>query len=590
MTVADNIERIVYDEWRNNFRSKIRHMGPNTKQYHSLNMQVYEDGTLGTRPWLRLWPSTGMSTSTDLRSPSTDPNMMMQWRPTGTKGELWFYEINGDVWTYDLDAETWTVSDTVTTGVNPSSELGFGPHGGPFLWGADNDDNWENDGKGVAGHQHTMLPENNWCFSGDLIVSATNVVSTISWADTTDEMGSFTFYRDRIWAWHNPANSSDPDNRLYYTNAGDYSTSDAGNYIDIGAESDISYYIHGAWPVRDSLLICMTNKDWYAFTGTPEQGSLRYIGRYPIPAHGAAGAVLNNAVYFQAPYGRQIMIATPSGVDTTTLADIRPWTGDKRWTTFHDYRALSSQQEQFLCHPVVRTDADQCFFALEFANEAWGWHGYGVDSFSEGVGSSSSFGVLRDAAISPSERYMAFLTYDSAAPGSPACTNHIYTRDVMLNRPSRKTDAWSDSTEDSADGTTNTAKGGLRLAPFSPPGEEVRVRQVVVDFHYWKDDSNTYYEDPDMKAVLMDVGGTRLEVVDSFSATGLDSFEDKGFNADETIGIPTRWVFRFDLADQDFRNAVQVQLEDIMSIAIDRIVVDYEVRPDNHWAGQTGGT
>ncbi len=129
----------------------------------------------------------------------------------------------------------------------------------------------------------------------------------------------------------------------------------------------------------------------------------------------------------------------------------------------------------------------------------------------------------------------------------------------------------------------------MRLAPFSPEGLECRVRQVVVDFHYWADDS-TIYEEPDMRCVLLDGGRLGTEVIDSFVGSSLPTFEDKSLNGDTILGLPYRWVFRFPLEDQDFRISQQVQIDDMIGVAIDRIVVDYEVRPDNHWAGQQGGT
>lgn len=594
MTRAHGIERVVYDEWNGNFRSKLRHMGPPTRYYTSQNMQVYEDGTLGTRPWLRLWPTTGQSTSTDDRGPGTEGPTMCQWRPTtgGQEGELWVFEINGDVWTYDFSTSTWATAASITTGTNPNTWTTFGPDDSASLWGNNNDRQWEQSAAGVASHQYYTLPDDNWVFAGGGQVNAADVGSAITWTDATDEMGGFTFYRDRIWAWHQAGNHpNDPTNRLYYTNAGSYTTSAAGNYIDIGAAST-NYHIVGAWPVRDSLLICMSNNEWYVFSGPPETGSLRYMGNYPRPAHGACGTVYNNALYFLMPYGNNIAIATPAGVDTQSLSHIVPWVGDKRWTIFHDYRALSSAQEQFIICPTLRTYEGQFWNSLELANGNWGWHGYGVDTWNEGVGSTSNMGDLRDLAMHPNQTKIAFYVYDEDAPGSPATTTQIYTRDIVLNRPSRKTDSWSDSKEVAAgDTSTSLSNGSVRLAPFTPPGEEVRVRQVIVDFYYWMDASNTYYENPTMECALIDGAQTEIERINSLNAeASLTDFETAGLAGDSVLGMPGRWVFRFPIEDQDFRQTVQIQIDKIMSIAISRIVVDYEVRPDNHWAGQTGGT
>ena len=59
---------------------------------------------------------------------------------------------------------------------------------------------------------------------------------------------------------------------------------------------------------------------------------------------------------------------------------------------------------------------------------------------------------------------------------------------------------------------------------------------------------------------------------------------------DVLLGKPWRHIFRFPIDDNAFEITQQILIEEIMSIAIDRIVVDYEVRPDGHFAGQMAGT
>lgn len=593
---AGRTERLVYDQWRGNFKSKLsRHIGPNDMSYTSMNMQVYESGAIGPRPWLKAgWATTGQSTTTDDRGPATDGATTMAWRPIGALGELWFYEINGDVWYYDVSAETWAESSTGTSGTNPSTHLTFGANGTAQQWGNTDNRSWEDSGKHVGNSEHYMLTPDTWVFNGELIVSEADVVSAISWADLSGEIGSFTVYRDRIFGWSNPVNTpSDPPNRMFYTDAGDYSTATAGNYFDIReANNGGEYHIVGAWPIRDALVICMSDGEWWSLTGDPETGTLRYIGRYPRPAHGAALAVLNNVGYFTLPYGRGIATVTPAGVDVMDQT-IRPWVGEKRWTIFHDHRALVSNQEQFLIHPYVRTYDGQFWNSLELVNGSWGWHTYGGAEMNTGVGSNQNMGELRDLAMHPNETFMMFYVYEPDAPGSPATTTHLYSRDIILNRPSRNSDNYSAATEDSAAGDSDVARGIVRLAPFTPPGEEVRVRQVIVDFHYWHDDS-TEYASPDMACTLSATSdannGGQVESIDTFSIASFDSFEDAGVNGDSTIGLAGRWIFRFPLEDQDFRQTYQVQIDQIISLAIDRIIVDYEVRPDNHWAGQQGGT
>ncbi len=242
-----------------------------------------------------------------------------------------------------------------------------------------------------------------------------------------------------MYGWVNTGAGTDDANRVFYTDAASYTNATAGNFFDIGAASD-DFYILGGWALRDALLFAMSNGDWYAFTGTPGSGSLRFIGNYVTPAFGACGAVFNNKVYFISPYGRQVCIASPSGVDTTSLSDVRPWVGDVRWTIFHDYRRLSSQREQSLLLPTLRNNTDQWFDAVEFVNGSWTYSGFGRGRFSD---TSSNMGYLRDTAVIAEGKAYAFTMEDPDAPSSHEM--QTYTRDIVLNRPSSKDDLWSDS-------------------------------------------------------------------------------------------------------------------------------------------------
>jgi len=583
MARTDDVERVVYDTWDGGFKSKLRKQGLNNKQYTSLNMHVYENGSLGPRPWWKLQNTTGLNTSETL-----DNAASIQWRPIvdDSAGQLWVHAYSNDVWVYDLTAGTWATGASEASGIDTIIHASTAD---PSWWGSRH--GWDSGGLLVGGGNSVITPEDAWVYSGEAHITAAGTATQITWTDQTgsDAMTSFTLYRDRIWGWQSPNAATDNPNRIYYTNAASYTTSDAGNYIDIGAASS-GYYILGAWALRDSLLICMSNGDWYAFTGTPGSGSLRFVGNYVTPAHGACGTVLNNMVYFLAPYGRQVCVATPSGVDTTSLKDIRPYNNDLVWDTFHDYRGLSSPREQSVLLPTLRATADQWFDALEFVNGSWSYSGFGRSRFTD---STSNMGHLRDCAVIAEGKAYAFVMEDPDAPSSHEM--QLYTRDIVLNRPSSNTlDTWSHGEEVAAGAsTTAVSKGAVRLAPFAPPGEEVRVRQVIVDFDYWKDVAEAIiWEVPDMRCSLTDGGALELESIDTFSATNLSSLSSLGYPSgnSSTIGAPSRWVFRFPLEDQQFLQQIQVQIDDIVSIAIQRIIVDYEVRPDNHWAGQTAGT
>jgi hypothetical protein len=48
-------------------------------------------------------------------------------------------------------------------------------------------------------------------------------------------------------------------------------------------------------------------------------------------------------------------------------------------------------------------------------------------------------------------------------------------------------------------------------------------------------------------------------------------------------------VYRASVETSGFTARPQVQVTQIDGLTIDRIIVEYEVRPITHWLGQTGG-
>ena len=574
MTTAPSVNRVVYDQWRGGFRSKVKTIGANTKQYSSMNMQVYDNGNLGVRPWMKIQDDTNITASTTL-----DDNCYLTPRyNSGQAGELYLvHHDTGKVFAYDyaLGWQRKSAFEAITGNVEDDRADYYGTR-----------NNWTGSPAArtlVGSAQYSIMPDNDFILGGEAHQTTAGTTSTITWTDATDDITNFVLYRDRIWGWVNVGASTDPSNRLFYTDAASYTVSAAGNYLDIGAASD-DYYILGAWPLSDSLLICMSDGGWWVFTGTPDAGSLRFIGNYPSPSHGAAGAVLGNIVYFLAPNGRQVCMATPSGVETNALRDIRPWTFDRNHNTFIEYRGISSHREQAIMLPV-RAGNSKYWDTIELVNGDWGVHSYGRADFT--TNTANNMGYLRDVAPTVRDTVFAYLVEDPDETKEA----QLFTRDIVLNRPSHSSDTYSDYIETTATApSTITSKGAVRLASYAPEGEECRVRQVTVDFHYWKTDVATYYAPADMECRVRHGDIVTQESIDTFDNSVLPSLVDKGFDVDWQQGLSYRWIFRFPLEDADFAMTSQVELDNILSVAIDRIIVDYEVRPDNHWGGQMAGT
>lgn len=533
---------VQYDGWQAGPQYfKNRRAGIGGKGYTCDGMQVYRDGSIGPAPGVREWPDTGWSGSWDV-----DDWAQTIWHPRADdyKGQVWVLGADGTgnkITFYTFDGTpTWAASAALEA-IDPAWASWYDQ--GPEEWSAQQsqlDPAWTpRQGGGV---QHVMSL-NDRIFGAELRLNAAGAASAFGWTEG-DPMINWTEYRGRIYAWRG-ANGDHPT-RVWYSDIDDYQAqTSALQYFDVGISNN-SVYIKGAWALRDSILFCLSNDDWYAYSGVPGASQLRFVGRYVGPAHQAAGVVLGNELYFVSPITLSPCVATPQGVDSTTL----------------DHVEFSGFQSRFPGRMVASTPHNALYQSFNIAeipltSSSFGWN------YLEFVNGVWVPGSLQDAdgvslvdtvTIAHGDAY-AFL--GKATPSQSAV---LRTRDVVLDRPSSSDDLWSD---------TQSASGSISLAPFSPePGNEARARNVIIEGRYWKGSS---YATPSIGVTGMTQGGTAL-----------------GSLADAS-GEFVRLVFRDD-ADAPFSGHTQVELTGIVGFAIDRVVVEYEVRPINHWLGQETGS
>lgn len=556
---ASRVVQVVYDNWSQGSAFSQLDSGKQEQalQYHAVNMQLYDTGELGPRPWTRVWASTGA-----VGADTLDSNAACQYRPNEVYlGQLWVNSLSGDIWYYDFSTSTWSAHTGIDTYVAARQD-----GASVFYTERGHADPTALSGSAV----YKTLPHDNWIFQGEGGIDSTDTAFDVVTGGSNSHL-SFTLYRDRIWSWTFAGPVTDPGNRLYYSDAGSYVAWTAGNFIDIGADSD-NYYIIGAWPVRDSLLIAMSNGTWWTFTGTPETGTLRFVGEYVVPAHGGAVAQLDNALYFLNPTDSHICVATPQGVETRSFLHMRPRNAapvlqDPPDDYYVHHRALGSEGAQAIilnfANSLTYPGQSKDWHAIEMVNNAW----QEVEYFNE-TGSSA---VLRDAAIVGDGRAIAFVVEDS----SQTPETQIITRDIRLNRPSSGDDTWS-AKEEVGPATTSDANGKVTLAKFVPAAnEEVRMLNVIVEGRSWV--NGLGYPTPHMKAQI-NVGASGAEI-NNFDDTLLSNGEGK----------PYRWVFPRPEV-HGFETYAQVTLLDIKALTITRVIVEYEIRPVNHWQGRMGGT
>jgi hypothetical protein len=561
----------------------------NDTSYSAINMQVYDSGALGVRPWLKKWANTGFTPATNLNL--SDDSCIQYRERTGVTGanpygELYIYSVSvsgggAAAYYYDFQVGDWASASGIGSVTLPNATAWATKRKG---WGSSVDNK-------IGNSQADSLGPSDFIFLGQKKWDGSSATA-IDWGNGTvlATITNSVFYRGRLWGW---SQTEAGKNRLYYTDIDDYTDSTSAlQYIDISASSG-SVFIKGCWAVRDSLLINLSNDDWYAFTGTPDTGTLRYIGKYVSPSHGAAAVVLSNAVYFMAPNGDGVCMATPSGVDTVTHHNVKPWIGDYNWLEVADYRAIASPDKNaihLVCYDATDTKG---WLAIERVNELWYLCQYGFGDFVTRY--SQNLGQLRDCATVNYGNAWAFVTYGSYWSESAGATLKeiiLFTRDITLNRPSRSDDLFSDKQEGAAIGgnfsVSNPAGGSVRLSPYGPDlGEEVRVSKITVDFMYWKADT-AVYSDLEMQLYIRTLNGPKASTRVS-SAVYYDWDGFRNWNSDTTLpelddtvnyrGAEGRYVY--DVSMTNFYPDLFIELTEIRSLAINRIIVEYEVRPDN---------
>ncbi len=123
----------------------------------------------------------------------------------------------------------------------------------------------------------------------------------------------------------------------------------------------------------------------------------------------------------------------------------------------------------------------------------------------------------------------------------------------------------------------------MRLSPFSADyGEEARISRIIIDFSYWRN-SDGDYPTPTMKLKIKDATKNTANVhTDSSSfdtwAASTSNLPNAAANA-EYRGMQARYVY--DLPMGTFHPDMFIELYNIEAIAINKIAVDYEIRPDN---------
>jgi len=524
-------------------------------QFRGINVQRYDNGTVGPRPGWKLLETSGTAPSPSAGSGSEFYGMLWVPDSDGNDRFLFVSYADGSNATRTLLTNTMTWSNIALTA--PVNDMLLETPGGGNIHTF-----WE-DYAMVGGTRYTNLLQ--------------NTVATMTYPNGFSPRASCV-YKARMYSW---GDSSVPG-RIYYSDAGDLFTISAGAYFDVGNSQ--RNVLH-CWPLRDSLLILVLHSaidskqneaEWWVLQGAnPLTGSLRLLGRAQWPSVGEYGVQFGETVlWLDTLYNHGVVIHNGSEVDMHSLGRLKPRADsggvvvkpNKPAATygepgvFFPYRA----GEDPAAPPVGEHD-ETGLQAWELVNGTWTkalyWNGameYAVDRpflWSTSAWEGDKLLVCTNTSVDGSGLYK------------------FYTRDVALNRPSMTTDAYSDPTETHEDVAASGTMDCQMWLPCiqSEEGNGIRVRKVIVDFDYWKVAECRPANTADL---TVQIGNYRQHDGD-FSLTQAVRSESERFAPTEgTLPRQGRYVFRF--AETGWFSACQVRFTSLRNVAIDRVTVIYE--------------
>ena len=528
----------VYRDWQQGSSGSA---DPAATEYNSENAQVYENGTLGPRP--------GWKTLTQSGTPGMDQ------AADGLTGLQWYSQTDADeflaVLVYDNTAGAFafdTISDSglwtnSLRAVADIAQSGTGSH--PLNYDDFKKVPTFNDGSIVT----TLGPYH--------LIAGTNTIGTVNAITTADgDARASTINRERAYYY---GIISKPG-RVYYSDAADYLTVGATSFFETNAYSaEWAGAPIGMWSVKNSLLIACKDNRWLVLTGaSPDNGTLKELGRDVVPVH-ATPVVVDNTVWFLSPTGQGVVAAAPGFVETQQLSHLSPLaypgsTELRPSNNFMPQTAAGDDVNGFLFLPGRKLSDDATLSAVERVN--------GVFNLSRWA-HNGTVGDLVFSAGRPNEMYCAVdntTDYD------------LYTRNYTLNRPANSGDSKSVSLANEA-GTASGMDVVVDLGEVvAGQGKIVRPTKVVLDLDYWKGGN---YSAPEL-AVDATVFGT--EATTPEDAMTQQTVTTTGW-ADSSGDAPYKRRVSVALPNLQFGTRFSVRLT-YDNLALDSVQVYYDEQED----------
>lgn len=444
---------------------------------------------------------------------------------------------------------------TVTT-------LGFNGTPGADLWYIQGNTVYARNGSAVAAMTGTLavtpttpvawvesLPGiTHITIDGDKCYKLDHVAKTVTALAGTPGGKSITVWGERLFVGGSTANPQ----RVWFSDAAAFGTFGASSFFDVAARAGVA----AIFDQRDHLAIALASGEWWIARGyDPTSRSLRRatgLGAHPWVFNVNAAAVLPDNRIAYLPLGQRY----PAFFNGSTVDDVRHLD-----TNTSGGSAIYDGPEDIRVLPGHRPDEAVFRFGqtLVLRHGVWTYHEFANGSLSH---------------LTVSDRQGTIYMSDG---GGVSTAPKFFRWRLDRERPGFASDSDTKPGDESA---TNT-NGGTPIAGtvtfpryWAPHGEEVRVRQVVVDFTKWNTGAT-----PNLSMTLAVAPTGRFDLDGEGSLpTGQSWSEATSAVAAGEAGVPARQTFN--VGDQGFGGGFQVSLTGLRGVAIKAVHVIFDRQPE----------
>lgn len=564
-------------------------------RFDALNMQRYQNGSIGPRPgWRKMTQSADASSSV----PTTTTKANLQhgtgwgsWAPSGWSYGALFLPSTGS-------GNSRRVRPAADGTVTFYSAADIGDI-------TSTDIRHDGDAAGIGNAQFHVDGSNPMFIGGSVKYDASAPAKTLV---TPRTISASSFYPNKLVLYKNrhygfqPLGNTALEEYIVYSASGDHADfngTDSGDFRLSVATSGFEPAVpRGLWALGSGLLIfssegvvrqstqysgVVTNYAdfgrWYMLTGQNiSVGSLQPIDFNVGPLFYSLSIVFDGRVLFPI-YQRGWASHDGSALDVKTLDFLRPGKGQyangSLWLN-----PVQTHSKRGLVLPFVTSSEDPTGDGTY--GEYWNT-GYGAYEFVNGAWTESLYlhGEGDIGGYSNFEHDKLVSYHMDSSDGGTTWFPQFYTRDITLDRPATTSQAdtynpWSGSTEtapDNAGGATGDVEHKLTTSEWSAPDfTAVEVEAIVIDFDYWN--GELFDSECGFEVDLILRGNRNNEKIEQVVTT--TRVTPAGTS---TSYVPKRDRAYLNLGARIPCGTFQVRIRDLKDVAIHAISVAIEPKP-----------